>query len=156
MLRITHVNYRSEDIKLNISSDTSIVIFPLEKNILMNEVIVTSGKYEQNIDALPYSASIVPEEEIRGVPSASVPELLQYEPGITIVRDGIWGADASIRGLSRSNIVTLVDGDTVSVTLMLAGEPATAFPPASVPVIRIVAGYVLAANPLMFALTVRF
>jgi hemoglobin/transferrin/lactoferrin receptor protein len=121
-IKISHVNYKTEVLTLNISSDTSIVVYMKPKSYLLKEITVISGKYVQNIDDLPYSASVISKDKIREVPYTSVPELLQYEPGITIVRDGIWGADASIRGLSRSNIVTLIDGDRIETATDLSAR----------------------------------
>ena len=121
-IKISHLNYKTEEITLNAYSDTSIVVYLKPKSFLLKEITVTSSKYEQNIDDLSYSASIVTKDKISEVPSTSVPELLQDEPGITIERDGIWGADVSIRGLSRSNIVTLVDGDRIETATDLSAR----------------------------------
>ena len=79
---------------------------------------MTSSKYQQNSDDLPYSGSFVSKNKINEVPATTVPELLQFEPGVNIERDGVWGADINIRGLSRSNIVTLVDGDRLKRLLI--------------------------------------
>ncbi|MGD1007073.1 MAG: TonB-dependent receptor [Ignavibacteriaceae bacterium] len=121
-LKISHINYKTEDIILNVYSDTSIVIYIKPKSYLLKEITVTSSKYEQNSDDLSYSASFVSKDKINEVPATSVPELLQYEPGVTIERDGIWGADVNIRGLSRSNIVTLVDGDRIETATDLSAR----------------------------------
>jgi hemoglobin/transferrin/lactoferrin receptor protein len=121
-IRISHINYKFEEINLNVYSDTSITIYLKPKSYLLKEITVTSSKYDKNLDDLSYSADVVTKDKIKEVPAVSVPELLQYEPGITIVRDGIWGADASIRGLSRANIVTLVDGDRIETATDLSAR----------------------------------
>jgi hemoglobin/transferrin/lactoferrin receptor protein len=121
-LRISHVNYNTEDTTLNVHSDTLVVIYLKSKSYLLKEISVTSSRYEQNSDDLTYSASFISKDKISEVPAVSVPELLQFEPGVSIERDGIWGADVNIRGLSRSNIVTLVDGDRIETATDLSAR----------------------------------
>jgi hemoglobin/transferrin/lactoferrin receptor protein len=121
-LKISHVNYNTENITININSDTSIVIYLKSKSYLLNEISVTSSKYLQSSGDLSYSASFVSKDKISEVPAATVPEILQFEPGVTIERDGIWGADVNIRGLSRSQIVTLVDGDRIETATDLSAR----------------------------------
>jgi hemoglobin/transferrin/lactoferrin receptor protein len=121
-IKISHIKYKTEEILLNVYSDTSIVIYLKPKSYLLKEIMVTSSKYEQNSNDLTYSSSFVSKDKISEVPSTSVPELLQNEPGVTIERDGIWGADVNIRGLSRSNIVTLVDGDRIETATDLSAR----------------------------------
>jgi len=121
-LKISHINYKSEELTLNVYSDTSIVIYLKYKSYLIKEITVTSSKYQQNSDDLPYSASFVSKDKINEVPATTVPELLQFEPGVNIERDGVWGADINIRGLSRSNIVTLVDGDRIETATDLSAR----------------------------------
>lgn len=121
-IKISHINYKTEELTLYVRSDTSINISLKTRSYLLKEVTVTSSKYDKNINDLPYSAAAQTKYEIREVPSVSVPELLQFEPGITLVRDGIWGSDISIRGLSRANIVTLVDGDRIETATDLSAR----------------------------------
>lgn len=121
-LKISHINYKAEELTLNVFSDTSIVIYLKSKSFLIKEITVTSSKYQQNSDDLPYSGSFVSKNKINEVPATTVPELLQFEPGVNIERDGVWGADINIRGLSRSNIVTLVDGDRIETATDLSAR----------------------------------
>ncbi|MFA5659459.1 MAG: TonB-dependent receptor [Oscillospiraceae bacterium] len=112
-LKFTHINFRTENILISVSGDTTISVQLSPKSILLDEVKITSGKYEQNINDVPYSASLVPLSEIERNPSATVAELLKNEPGISLIRDGSWGTEVSIRGMNRSNIVALVDGNRI-------------------------------------------
>lgn len=81
--------------------------------VVLDSVIVTTSRYQRNINELPYSAAILSLEKIDPSTSQSVSELLRTEPGISLLRDGIWGTEVNIRGLSRSNIVTLIDGNRI-------------------------------------------
>jgi len=110
LLKISHISYKTYESNIELISDTLITINLSAGNIKLNEVIVTSGKYEQNIQMLPYLVSSIDKKEIEMSPLFNVSDLLKTEPGISLLRDGIWGTEVSIRGLSRANVVTLIDG----------------------------------------------
>ena len=65
---------------------------------------------------------IVDKEEIQKRPAVSLPDILQNEPGISLIRDGIWGTEISIRGLNRENIITLIDGNRITTSTDVAAR----------------------------------
>lgn len=115
-LKVTHVGYKSFEKFLELSSDTTIIVSMVPLSIRLGEVIVTSSKFEKNPDLLPYPVSVISEKEIQIDPSQTVSDLLKSESGISLLRDGIWGTEISIRGLTRSNVVTLVDGSRIETS----------------------------------------
>ncbi len=115
-LSIAHIAYKIFADEIEIISDTTITIKLFPESIRLSEVIVTSGKYGQNINLLPYSVSSIDKKEIQMSPSFTVSDLLKNEPGIFLQRDGIWATEVNIRGLSRANIVTLIDGNRIETS----------------------------------------
>jgi len=121
-LKISHIGYKTYESEIKIVADTTLTIKLYSKNIKLNEVIVTSSKYEQDINMLPYSVSSISMDEVQVNPSFTVPDLLKTEPGISLMRDGIWGTEVSIRGMSRANVVTLVDGFRMETSTDIAAR----------------------------------
>ncbi len=115
-LLLSHISYKTYEDSIELLSDTLITILLYPGKINLNEVIVTAGKYEQSIQMLPYSVSSINKKEIEMSPSFTVSDLLKTESGISLLRDGIWGTEVSIRGLSRSNVVTLIDGNRIETS----------------------------------------
>ncbi|MBN1302150.1 MAG: TonB-dependent receptor [Melioribacteraceae bacterium] len=109
----THVNYHAKSVSVELISDSAITVVLHPKLFNLENVIVTSGKYEKNINDLSFPVSYITSTQVLKNPFNTVPELLQYEPGISLMKDGMWGTEISIRGLSRSNIVTLMDGNRI-------------------------------------------
>ena len=116
LLKISHISYKSITNNIYLSNDTTINIMLTPASIKLNEVIVTSARYEKEINLLPYSIALVNSDNIRQNPSQTVSDLLKSESGISLLRDGIWGTEISIRGLNRANIVTLIDGDRIETS----------------------------------------
>jgi len=121
LLRASHINYHMKEVEVNTASGfAEISLEPSDINL--DEVIVTSSRHEQYIKNLPYSALLVDNEKLESNISTGVPDILKDEPGVNLVRDGVWATDISIRGLSRSNIVTLVDGIRLETSNDLAAR----------------------------------
>jgi hemoglobin/transferrin/lactoferrin receptor protein len=113
-LSFYHIGYKSFNTNVDFSKDTPPYIFIMHSAVITyGEVTVTSTRFEQPIRDVPLPMEIVNKDDILNSTSVSVPDALQNQPGIAIARDGIWGTDISIRGLSRQNIVTLVDGNRI-------------------------------------------
>lgn len=109
--RIGYKSYRFS-VK-SFANDLILSIRLLPSEISLGEIIVTSTKYskmERNV-ALP--VEVISADKLEHKLALSVPDAITNEPGISLVRDGIWGTDISIRGLSRQNVVTLVDGNRI-------------------------------------------
>jgi len=121
-IKVSHISYKTYENNISSYADTTIIIQLFPGNVKLGEIIVTSGKYEQNIQMLPYSVSVVDKKEIQLSPSITISDLLQKESGISLVRDGIWGTEISIRGLSRANVVTLIDGNRIETSTDLSAR----------------------------------
>ncbi len=115
-LYISHIGYKVFNDIISVYSDTSLVIQLNPIKIRLSEVIVTSSKYEKDIKEIPYAVSIIDESFIKKNPSITIADLLKNESGISLLRDGVWGTEVSIRGLNRSNIVTLIDGNRMETS----------------------------------------
>jgi hemoglobin/transferrin/lactoferrin receptor protein len=115
VLRVTYMGFESLRIQVDTPQDQAeelkIVLQPTI--VPLQNVIVTSNKFAQEADQVSYPLSVVRAEAINNTAPVTLSDVLDTEPGIALARDGIWGTHVSIRGLSRSNLVTLVDGNRI-------------------------------------------
>lgn len=91
------------------------VPFPLQ------QVMVTSLRRDIPLKSVTVPMVLVTSHEIERNPAITVPDMLRNEPGISLVRDGIWATSISIRGLSDQRIITLVDGNRLETATDVAG-----------------------------------
>ena len=121
-VRVSFVGYKIEIIKVRVETGLSTEIeATLQPTAIPQiEVLVTSEKYEKQLRNVSVPLSVVQEKRIAETSPTTVANVLQTEPGIALARDGIWGTHVSIRGLSKTNIVTLVDGNRVDTATDLA------------------------------------
>ncbi len=90
--------------------------------IELDEVLVSTNRTDDYLRNSPFAELIVDKEEIQIRPAVSLADILQNEPGISLIRDGIWGTEISIRGLNRENIITLIDGNRVVTSTDVAAR----------------------------------
>jgi hemoglobin/transferrin/lactoferrin receptor protein len=86
-----------------------------------DEVIVRSTRTLSTMNATPYPLSVDLKEQFLRHAPVTISEALNTVPGIAVVRDGSWETTISIRGMSRSNIVTMVDNTRIETSQDIAG-----------------------------------
>ncbi len=122
-MRITHVGYRAFEFEIQ-STDGTINVLPdvrlTATAIDLGEVSVSSTRSDELMRNVPQPISATAAGQLLRQPLISIPDALDAQPGVALVRDGAWGTDVSIRGLSRGNIVTIVDGARIETASSLA------------------------------------
>ena len=89
-----------------------------ESPVDLGAVTVSATRSQELLRNIPQPLTVVDATEMERFAPVSVPDALDATPGITLVRDGVWGTDVSIRGLSRANVVTLVDGTRIETAIV--------------------------------------
>lgn len=113
-IRISHIGYKTHIQEIIIDLNTSSYDFTLEPSpIKMDDIIVNVDRLEKYLKNTPYSVVLTDKEQIESRNHNSLADVLSYEPGISVVKDGVWGTDINIRGLSRNNVVTIIDGTRI-------------------------------------------
>ena len=93
-------------------SDSTII--ELQPALLQSdEVVVRSTRTSSATQGIPYPFNVETNDQLVQQSSVSVSDALKDSPGISLVRDGSWETDVSIRGMGRSNIVTMIDNTRI-------------------------------------------
>ncbi|MBN2412110.1 TonB-dependent receptor [candidate division KSB1 bacterium] len=121
-ITFSHIGFRTETRTVDIGENQSIILdITLEPiAVPLNEIVVTSTRYEKQLKDVSAPFTVVRKEKIEQTVPQDAARVLSSEPGISLARDGIWGTHVNIRGLSRSNIVMLVDGNRIDTATDLA------------------------------------
>ena len=112
-IRFSAIGYINYDIRNIVIKDNSPIINVVlrEEIIESEEVVVTSGKYEQKKSELPVSAELIKGSELRERNFSDMEDALRYVPGINMVDDqiSIRGSSGYSRG-TGSRVVLALDG----------------------------------------------
>ncbi|MGE5398993.1 MAG: TonB-dependent receptor [Ignavibacteriales bacterium] len=115
LLTFSRIGYKSREIKVRLTEGETryLEVRLMASPVSLNEVNVTSTRYETSIRNVPLPLEVLSEDEARKINAVTVSDMLKNKPGVALERDGIWGTTVNIRGLSRSSIVTLIDGNRI-------------------------------------------
>ena len=121
-VKISSLGYKSISLEIFVDSDIQ-KDFTLEPSAIeLDEVLVITNRKENYLRNSPFTESLVGKDEIQIRSTMSLPDILQNEPGVSLLRDGIWGTEISIRGLNRENVITLIDGNRVVTSTDVAAR----------------------------------
>ena len=113
-LVIRYVGYQPLDRTVRLEAADAPLVFALQPTpVTAGEILVTGLRYEQSLKNVPMPMSVVTQARIETAAPRDVAEAVRSQSGLAVTRDGVWGSNVVIRGLSRTNIVTLVDGNRI-------------------------------------------
>jgi hemoglobin/transferrin/lactoferrin receptor protein len=121
-IKISSLGYKSISTELEINSDYVKDFNLIHSAIELDEVVVSTNRTENYLRNSPFAESLIGKEEIQMRSTMSLPDILQNEPGVSLLRDGIWGTEVSIRGLNRENVITLIDGNRIATSTDVAAR----------------------------------
>lgn len=121
--KVTRLGYKSQPVSLKLEDESIIKDFSLESTpIEFDEVVVNSSKTSKYLRNSPYSELLIDKTQIESRSSHSICDILKEQPGLSLLRDGIWGTEINIRGLNRENLVTLIDGNRIATSTDVAAR----------------------------------
>ena len=114
-LVVSYMGFATKRISFQIERDQkkSLNVMLTPTSIPMGEISVTSTHYKMELKEVPIPINVVNDERIRKTMPRTVSDALLREPGLSLGRDGVWGTHVNIRGLSKNNLVVLVDGNRI-------------------------------------------
>ena len=123
-LNISHIGYSTGKVKVQVLQGKTVNL-TLKLNpvsITTGEIVVTSIRYEAMLKDISMPMEVINREEIETKSEITVPDILKNKSGISLTRDGIWATDVNIRGLSKYNVVILIDGNRIETATDLSAR----------------------------------
>lgn len=118
----SHMGYSQirKEIQLLNDQNYELNIFMEEIIIELNEAEVISSKNEQQIKEISFPIELVSKSKLSYSNQATISDILKNESGVSLVKDSPWGTAINIRGLSKQNIVYLIDGNRIETSTNIA------------------------------------
>lgn len=111
---ISRIGFKPLNTSITVNETSNYFTFYLSENLISTgEIKVYSGRIEQQLKYAVLPIVLETRESIELKPGISVSDVVKYRAGVNLLRDGVWGSDIVIRGLSRDNVITLIDGNRI-------------------------------------------
>ena len=122
-ISVRHVAYAGVEnsIVLSLGKNDTITITMHPALFKSEEVVVRSTRTLSAMNNTPYPFDIEMNERLTQSSQVTVSDALKKVPGVALVRDGTWETTVSIRGMSRSNIVSLIDNTRIETANDISG-----------------------------------
>jgi outer membrane receptor protein involved in Fe transport len=122
-LSVRHIAYANAEYRIVLPLDLndSIVINLRPALFKSDEVVVRSTRTSSVMSNIPYPVDIEMNDRLIQFSNITISNALNKVPGLTLMRDGTWETAISIRGMSRSNIVSLIDNTRIETANDIAG-----------------------------------
>jgi hemoglobin/transferrin/lactoferrin receptor protein len=118
-LIISHIGFEEKRIK---AWPGGMIIIKLKETVLpMPNVTVTSLGIKQTVRKSAMPLQVMDQRTIQTLAPVTISDAVSTEPGTAVSRDGAWGSQINIRGLSRQKVVTLIDGNRIETASNIAG-----------------------------------
>ncbi|MBZ0200067.1 MAG: TonB-dependent receptor [Ignavibacteriaceae bacterium] len=111
-LFISIIGYESKTLTVDVTkNDASLKIVLNESVVQSEQVVITAGKHQQNLDDLPVSVDVLQPEIIDKKNIYNIRDAIRYLPGISLVDDeiSIRGSSGNSRG-AGARVLTAIDG----------------------------------------------
>lgn len=96
------------------ASALSLALPVMAANTLEETMVVSASATEQNLKDAPASISVITQQDLQRKPVQNLKEVLKEVPGVQLTNEGDNRQGVSIRGLSSSYTLILVDGKRVN------------------------------------------
>lgn len=95
---------------------SSVYVYAEEKGYDIGEVVVTAGRFEESMDEVGSSVSVINSEDIGETKAITVSDMLRTVPGVTVSQSGGLGGHTSvfIRGAESYHTLVMIDGVEVN------------------------------------------
>ena len=122
-LSVHHIAYADVERILNITTERSdSVAIQLRPSIHQGgEIVVRGTRALSWVDNTPFPVEVMNGEQLMHRSPVTASDALKSIPGLSLVRDGTWETALSIRGMGRSNIISLVDNARIETANDIAG-----------------------------------
>ncbi|MBK7106755.1 MAG: TonB-dependent receptor [Ignavibacteriae bacterium] len=121
-LVFSHIGFNSVTKNIFVNSNENYELnISLEPNIIgLGEAIVQSSRYDKILKESVIPIEFITKDKIDNSNFITLSDLASNNSGITLIKDAPWGTTINIRGLSKQNIIYLLDGYRIETSTNLS------------------------------------
>ena len=117
-IKSSRIGYKSKSQTVLIVEgvETNLEVSLTNTELMLGEAVVTSTRSARIVKDVPLPIDLIDEKTIERSIKISTSDVIEKAPGVSLVSDGTWATGVNIRGLSKQNIVYLIDGNRIETS----------------------------------------
>ncbi|MCK5455596.1 MAG: TonB-dependent receptor plug domain-containing protein, partial [Melioribacteraceae bacterium] len=117
-ITFSRIGYRlkSQTILIVKGFEINLEVSLTKTELMLGEAVVTSTRSSRIVKDVPLPIELIDEKTIERSIKISTSDVIEKGPGVSLVSDGTWATGVNIRGLSKQNIVYLIDGNRIETS----------------------------------------
>jgi TonB-dependent receptor len=121
-VRASYIGYRTRDMRINVTSMDTSIVFLLFPDVLEGKEVVVTGQRRGQVAAINQQitsntiVNVISEEKIKELPDANAAEAIGRLPGVSILRSGGEANKVILRGMSDRFTSFTLDGIRIPAT----------------------------------------
>lgn len=117
-ITFSRIGYKSKSQSVLIIKgiETNLEVSLSKTELMLGEAVVTSTRSARIVKDVPLPIELIDEKTIERSIKISTSDVIEKAPGVSLASDGTWATGVSIRGLSKQNIVYLIDGNRIETS----------------------------------------
>ena len=117
-ITFSRIGYRlkSQTILIVKGFEINLEVSLTKTELMLGEAVVTSTRSARIVKDVPLPIELIDEKTIERSIKISTSDVIEKAPGVSLVSDGTWATGVNIRGLSKQNIVYLIDGNRIETS----------------------------------------
>jgi hemoglobin/transferrin/lactoferrin receptor protein len=118
LIVFSHIGYKKirRNITLDENQNYMLDVLLVKRNLNIGEAKVVASRSDKKIKDVPLPIEYVGKTKLNNSTQLTLSDLLNRETGLSISKDSPWGTTVSIRGLSKQNVVYLIDGNRIETS----------------------------------------
>ncbi len=121
-LIISHVAFAVKEVKATIDQKRAEIKITLTRTpVKLGEAVVVGTRTPETEKNFALPVESIGERDLQISLPNSIADALDTKAGVAVARDGAWGTMINVRGLSKQNLVYIVDGARIETSTNIAG-----------------------------------
>lgn len=112
-IRVSLIGYAPVSLTVNIPGTANIKIMLTSSPVVVDEIVSTARGRQTRLKDIPGSVEVLNDNDFHEMNPVSIADALSRKPGIAVSSTMPWGGRAVIRGLTKDQVILLVDGSRV-------------------------------------------
>lgn len=119
---IQHSAYRTKVIALNELKEAGYQIYLSAKTVLLDEIVVSAGKFEEKETDIPQQVDVISKSEIEWSNQQTSADMLSNTGNILVQKSQMGGGSPIIRGFEANKVLIVIDGIRMNNAIYRGGH----------------------------------